>query len=102
VSLETISDRKPGRVYRRAFDHDEARELYATGLWSQSALAERFGVSRAAVGRVLNPRRREAMARHSKEWVRKTVASRVAVVVASLFGPRIGAELASVELAWVA
>lgn len=53
MSLETHSTKR-NRVYRRAFDHDEARKLRAEG-WSYSRLADHFGVSATAVQRVCDP-----------------------------------------------
>lgn len=43
------------RVYIRKFDWEEAKRLYADG-WRISALAERYGVSFNAVGRVVDER----------------------------------------------
>lgn len=55
VSLETIGAN--GRVYKRAFDHDEARALREADpkRWTYDALAAHFGVSAVAVCRVVNP-----------------------------------------------
>lgn len=54
MSLVTVSAAKGGRVYQRKFDHDEARVRHAAGE-SIRSLARNYGVSEAAVGRVVNP-----------------------------------------------
>lgn len=51
MSLVTVS-KKRNRVYRRRFDHDEARRLRNEEGLSYTALAKRFGVSPTAVQRV--------------------------------------------------
>ena len=51
-----------GRRYPRAFNHDQARALYGQGI-SMRRLAVHFGVSDAAVLRVVNPDVRERMSR---------------------------------------
>lgn len=40
----------------RRFDHDECRALYATGEWTQKALAEKYGVSPSRVCQIVNPK----------------------------------------------
>lgn len=42
MSTVTISTNRR-RVYQRRFDHDEMRELRATGEWTLQALADRYG-----------------------------------------------------------
>ena len=46
----------------RRFDHDEARRLYRSGKVSKGWLAQKFGVSFAAIDRVVNPARANQMA----------------------------------------
>jgi hypothetical protein len=72
VSLETISPKRPGRVYRRAFDHEEAKALRQADpkTWTYAHLAEHFGVSENAVFRVLIPGQQERYARRALEWAR--------------------------------
>lgn len=43
-----------GRVYKRKFDHDEARFLHSRGA-SLRDLAEKYGVSQARINQVVNP-----------------------------------------------
>lgn len=69
MSLETIST-KNNRVYQRRFDHDEAQELRAQG-WSYPLLADRFGVSVAAVYRICNPEFEERQRKRHAAWLRK-------------------------------
>lgn len=69
MSLVTVSTKRD-RVYRRAFDHEEAIALHADG-WTYPALAERFGVSETAISRVCNPNTRERMQRLSNQWAWK-------------------------------
>lgn len=70
MSLVTVS-KKRARVYRRAFDHDEAQTLHATGEWTVARLADHYGVSPAAVSRVVDPAVRKRMHAHSVEWKRR-------------------------------
>lgn len=58
------------RVYVRAFDWDEARRLHDEG-HSYSAIARRYGVTPAAVRRVLVPGLREKINARAVEWVRE-------------------------------
>lgn len=69
MSLVTYG--KNGRVYQRAFDHDEAIALHAADpkTWTLQRLAEHFGVSDSAIDRVVNPRRRKQMQEHSNRWL---------------------------------
>lgn len=55
MSLQTVSTKR-NRVYERAFDHDEARQLREADpkTWTHKALAAHFGVSTQAVKRVLD------------------------------------------------
>lgn len=53
MSLYTVSTKR-NRVYKRKFDHDEARRLYAEGGWTYQSLAEKFGVTYTAVRRVVD------------------------------------------------
>jgi hypothetical protein len=69
VSLVTHSTKR-NRVYDRAFDHDEARELRKQG-WSYGRLAEHFGVSPAAVMRVLDPATQKRMDEHTRKYARE-------------------------------
>lgn len=39
----------------RSFDYGEASALYATGGWTRAALAHRYGVSKTAITRAVNP-----------------------------------------------
>lgn len=68
MSMVTVSE-KCDRVYRRAFDHEEALALRADG-WTYPALAERFGVSVTAIKRVCDPNLRERMRRNINQWHR--------------------------------
>lgn len=67
MSLVTVSEKR-NRVYRRAFDHEEAQALRADG-WTYPALAERFGVSVTAVARVCDPEVRARMDAAAKGWL---------------------------------
>lgn len=58
-----------GRVYERKFDWDEARRLRALG-WTLKRIAEKYGVSHAAVRRVVDPRAAAQMAMASTEYKR--------------------------------
>lgn len=69
MSLVTVSEKR-NRVYRRAFDHEEARALRADG-WTYPALAERFGVSEAAVARVCDPEMRARIDAAANRWARE-------------------------------
>lgn len=69
MSLETVSTKR-GRVYQRAFDHEEAQKLRAEG-WSYGRIAEHFGVSDRAVQRVCDPKVREDMERCTSEYHRR-------------------------------
>lgn len=55
--------------HNRKFDHDRCRTMYATGNWTQTALGEFFGVTPAAVARVVNPDLAKRMAKRSSEYV---------------------------------
>lgn len=57
------------RVALRKFDHDECRRLRGDG-WTYPALADHFGVSEAAIGRVVNPHRRDRVAATSARKMR--------------------------------
>jgi hypothetical protein len=70
VSFVTVSKKRPGRVYHRHFDHDEALRLRALG-WSYQRIADHAGVSVQAVARVVNPRIRERMDSQTLDWARK-------------------------------
>jgi len=63
----TVSEKRPGRVYRRKFDHDQARELRAEG-WTYQRLADHFGVSVAAIEYLCNPTAKARNRRHTREW----------------------------------
>jgi hypothetical protein len=73
VSLETVST-KNNRVYRRAFDHDEARRLRADDpkTWTHAALGRYFDVSPTAVERVLKPQTNERMLATAAQSARDT------------------------------
>lgn len=58
----------------RGWWHAEARELRAEG-WTQARIAERFGVSRAAVSCVVNPKCRERERKYQREYERERKAS---------------------------
>lgn len=58
---------KRARAYARRFDHDECRRLYATGGWTQSRLAARFGVSQARIGQIVNPSLKARVDARSRE-----------------------------------
>lgn len=51
------------------FDHDECRALYATGQFTQVALARRYGVSATRIGHIVNPAIRARVNAASKAWV---------------------------------
>lgn len=68
MSLVTISTKRK-RIYSRKFDHDEARRLRVMQGWSYARLARHFGVSRAAVARVVNPDVRRRMQEYTDRWV---------------------------------
>ncbi len=70
MSLQTISEKKGGRVYEWAFDHDAARELRARGL-GYSTIADQFGVSDAAVRRVCDAEAKKRMEARSQKWIRE-------------------------------
>lgn len=53
----------------RTFDHDEARALYASGAWTQAALATKFGVSAARINQILDPQRKARVDAASLEWL---------------------------------
>lgn len=59
------------RRYKRKFDHDLARELYAQGE-SRAALARRFGVSENGIRRVLDPVFRAKFDQRTNEYLRRT------------------------------
>lgn len=73
MSLVTVSEKRGGRVYQRAFDHDEARRLRKLDPeeWTYQRLAEHFGVTDTAVGRVCNPAIAARMAAASREGHRR-------------------------------
>lgn len=52
----------------RTFDHDECRALYATGEWTQAALAARYGVSDTRVWQIVDPERQQRTNRRASEW----------------------------------
>jgi len=54
MSLVTVS-KKRKRVYPRKFDHDEAQTLHLLWGWSVTTLAAHYGVTWAAVKRVVDP-----------------------------------------------
>lgn len=53
MTLEYVSPRRPGRVYRRTFDHEQARRRWLAGE-SQSALAREYGVSQSRISQVVS------------------------------------------------
>lgn len=59
-----------GRVYKRKFDHDEARYFYARGSTIKQ-LAEKYGVSTARINQVVNPEvgRRADEAASAYRWL---------------------------------
>ena len=57
------------RVYERKFDWDEAQRLYREGV-AITHIANRLGVSHAAVRRIVVPGQKARMANSSAEWVR--------------------------------
>ncbi len=59
MTLVTVSAKR-NRVYARKFDHDEARRLVQAGA-SYQEVASMFGVTYAAVRRVVDPRVRRKM-----------------------------------------
>jgi hypothetical protein len=67
MSMVTVG--KNGHVYRRGFDHDEARVLHNMG-WSYNRIAKHMGVSFSAVRRVLNENAREYIDAKNKERIR--------------------------------
>jgi hypothetical protein len=67
VTLEHRSPLKPGRVYHRKFDHDEARSLLASG-WTRAAVARRMGVSEARILQISSPEERAKAQRRSVEF----------------------------------
>lgn len=69
VSMVTVG--KNGRVYPRAFDHDQAREFYAEGA-SLAELAAVYGVVPQAIKRVVDPVTYERMSTRTREFF-KTV-----------------------------
>lgn len=68
--LGTVSAAKAGRIYDRAFSHEEAQALHEAG-WSYNALAERYGVSPAGVRRVCDPAVRAKMDEDTQRWCRE-------------------------------
>jgi hypothetical protein len=70
--METISAKKGGRVYKRRFDHDLARERFAQGA-SAAALAREYGVTEKAVLRVLDPDLRAKMYAASQAYFKSGV-----------------------------
>lgn len=67
MSLKTYS-KKRNRIYPRLFDHEEAQRLRAEG-WTYTRLADHFDVSYEAVRRVCDPKIREKLDRHAREWI---------------------------------
>lgn len=64
MSMVTKSTKR-NRVYQRRFDHEEAQRRFAAGE-RLTSLAREFGVSTAAVRRVVVPGQRERMYRQSR------------------------------------
>jgi hypothetical protein len=73
VTITYVSPKRPGRIYVRAFDHDEAIALHAEDpiCWTPGKLAERYGVSRSGVDRVLHPKRNAQMEAQTQQWTEK-------------------------------
>lgn len=69
MGLEMVSNKR-NRVYVRKFDHEEAQRLFAEG-HKAPALAERFGVSTAAVMRVVDPKIRRRMDQQTQTYARR-------------------------------
>jgi hypothetical protein len=55
----------------RKFDYDEARKMYATGRFTMTEVARRFGVSRPAMWRVLDDEHRERADAESRRRTRE-------------------------------
>lgn len=67
MSLTTVSTKR-NRIYQRKFDHDEARIRHAAGE-SLSALAREYGVTQAAVKRIVDAEHRAAMDSRIQRWM---------------------------------
>lgn len=57
------------RVYERKFDWNEAKALRNDG-WTYAAIAERFSVSRSAIQRVCDEKRKARVAEYGAQWQR--------------------------------
>lgn len=55
----------------RKFDHDECRALYATGEWTQRALARKYAVSATRIWQIVVPEHQARSIAYSKAWLRE-------------------------------
>ncbi len=51
--------------------YEEIRDLYASGIYSQTTIAKMYGISRSTVGFIINPDRAAAMQQYRKDNWRK-------------------------------
>lgn len=59
------------RTYKRKFDHELARELYATGIYTKAQLATYFGISMAGLEYAIKPGRKEQLLAYSRTYNRR-------------------------------